>query len=357
MKIVIVGGHLSPALAVMEKLKNDEVFYVGRKHVFEGDSSLSLEYQEIEKLKIPFFAINAARLQRRFTKHTLPSLLKFPLGVLQSLKILNRIKPDVVLGFGGYLFLPVAMAAYTLKIPVVIHEQTLEAGFTNKLVSKLAKRICISWKSSEKFFQKSKTVFTGNPLREEFIKVKNARREKNSIPLIYIVGGSAGSHVINILVEQTLDRLLKQYVIIHQTGGSEVYRDFARLESKKSEKYECKKFLRPQETARVMQQADLVVCRAGINTVTELIYLNKPAFLIPLATGQRNEQLKNAIYLKKLGLGEFAAEDSLTSDLFISTISSMLENIEEYKLKEQVLINDAADKIVGVLKDVSKKKT
>ncbi len=357
MKIVVVGGHLSPALAVIEKLKNSQVFYIGRKHTFEGDSSLSFEYHEMEKLKIPFFSISAARLQRKFTKHTFPSLAKFPLGFFQSFKILRKLKPDVVLGFGGYLFLPVTMAAYALRIPVVVHEQTLEAGFTNKLVAKLAKRICIAWKSSEKFFPKSKTVFTGNPLREEFIKLKKAKREENKIPLIYIVGGSSGSHAINVLVEQTLDKLLKQYKVIHQIGASEVYKDFERLESKKSESYDCRKFLRPQEAAHVMQQADLVVCRAGINTVTELIYLNKPAFLIPLSAGQKNEQLKNAIYFKSLGLGEFIEQDKLTPELFISTISSMLKNSKNFKLKEAVLNSDAADEIVAVLEDVAKKKT
>ena len=152
MKVAIVGGHLSPALAVAEKLKDQEVFYIGRKYTFEGDMGISLESQEMEKLNVPFFDLKTARLQRKFTKHTLPSLLKFPAGFIQAYKILIKIKPDVVLGFGGYLFLPVALAAKLLKIPVVVHEQTLEAGFTNKFVSKFAKKICLSWESSKKYF-------------------------------------------------------------------------------------------------------------------------------------------------------------------------------------------------------------
>lgn len=357
MKIVIVGGHLSPALAVIEKLKDEEIFYIGRKHAFEGDNDVSLESQELSKLNIPFFDLQTARLQRKLTKHTLPSLLKFPNGFRQSYKILNKIKPDVVLGFGGYLFLPVAISAALLKIPVVVHEQTLEAGFANKLVAKFAKKVCVSWKSSEKYFPKEKVILTGNPLREEIIRSGNRQNDKNKIPLVYITGGSAGAHALNLLVEQTLDRLLQKYSIVHQTGGSEIYKDFERLEKQKSERYTCRKFFTAKEVALMMQRADLVVGRAGINTVTELIYLQKPSFLIPLPFGQKNEQLKNAQFIKNLGLGEFIQQQSLTPDLFVSTIFSMLDKITDYGLREEVLLKDVAERIVGVLKDVTAKKT
>jgi len=356
MKVVIVGGHLSPALAVIEKLGNEDIFYIGRRYTFEGDKALSLEYQEIEKLKIPFFTINAARLQRKFTKHTLPSLVKFPIGFTQSYKILNRIKPDVVLGFGGYLSLPVIIAASFLRIPVVIHEQTLEAGFANKLVSGFAKKICVSWKSSENYFPKEKVVLTGNPIKQAIINAKNRKNEESKMPMIYITGGSAGAHALNLLVEQTLNSLLQRYMVFHQTGGSEIYKDFERLEKRRSERYECKKFLTSEEAALAMSKADLVVGRAGINTVTELIYLQKPCFLIPIPVGQKNEQLKNAKFVKSLGLGEFVEQYPLTPDLFISTISSMLSNIANYKLKEEVLVKGAAEKILGVLRDVSEEK-
>jgi UDP-N-acetylglucosamine--N-acetylmuramyl-(pentapeptide) pyrophosphoryl-undecaprenol N-acetylglucosamine transferase len=356
MKIVIVGGHISPALAVIEKLKGEEIFYIGRKHTFEGDKALSLESQEIEKLNIPFFNLNTARLQRKFTKHTLPSLLKFPAGFIQSYKLLNKIKPDVVLGFGGYLFLPVALSAYFLKIPVVIHEQTLEAGFTNKRIAMFAKKVCISWEFSKKFFPKEKVVLTGNPLRQAIIDAKNIKIIKNKIPLIYITGGSAGAHAINLLVENTLCKLLEKCTIIHQTGASEVYKDFDRLEKLKSKRYECKKFLTASQAAEAISRADLVIGRAGINTVTELIYLQKPAFLIPLSTGQKNEQLNNAEFLKSLGLGEFVEQNLLTPDLFVSTIFSMLDDLSCYRIEDKILIEDAAEKIVGVLKNVAEKK-
>lgn len=363
MKVVLIGGHLSPALSVIQKLKKENVFYIGRRHVFEGDDALSLEHEEIVKLGIPFYSIKTARMQRKITRYTFLSLTKFPLGFYQSIKILKEIKPDVVLGFGGYVQIPVVLAAYILKIPVVIHEQTLEAGFANKLVSGLAKKICISFESSKEFFPKEKTVLTGNPVKEEII---NAKGEKinNKVPVIYITGGSTGSHFINNLIEKTLPKLLEKYIVIHQTGDSKKYKDFDKLKDLKnnltknfSQKYEIKKFLNANEAAKAISKADLVIGRSGINTVTELIYLKKPAFLIPLPFGQKNEQLKNAEFLKSLGLCEFIVQASLSESLFISAVNSMVKNLANYKLLKSFVLENSADKIVAVLKNVSKEKT
>jgi UDP-N-acetylglucosamine--N-acetylmuramyl-(pentapeptide) pyrophosphoryl-undecaprenol N-acetylglucosamine transferase len=362
MKVVITGGHLSPALAVLEKLSSDEVFFIGRKYTFEGDKTLSFEYQQISKLNIPFFSITPSRFQRKFTRHTISSISKFPIGLVQTLQILKRIKPDIVLGFGGYISMPVIISAFILKIPIVIHEQTLEAGFANKMSSKFAKKICISWKSSEKFFPKEKIVLTGNPLRKKILEVKNKNKNKSKIKKIYITGGSSGSHFMNILVENSLSRLLGNYSIVHQTGESK-YEDFERLKEKKEklnkdlvDNYKIVKFLSSVDAANLISSVDLVIGRAGINTVTELIYLEKPALLIPLAVSQKSEQLKNAMFLKDLGLGEVLKQKELSEDIFCSMVSNMLGKIETYKLKENIFINNAADKIVEVLKNVAEKK-
>jgi len=363
MKIIIIGGHLSPALAVIEALGDEEIYYIGRKYTFEGDEAISLEYKEIAKLGIPFYSINAARLQRRFTKHTIWSLTKFPLGFFQSLKILKKIKPDVVLGFGGYVSLPVILASFFLKIPIVIHEQTLEAGFANKIEAKFASKICISWKFSQKYFPKNKTVSTGNPLRSTILKAKPLKKEVG-LPIIYITGGSSGSHAINSLVEKSLKRLLEKFIIIHQVGDAKEFADFEKLQAAKnkldvsiSQNYHLQKFYSPEEVADNLANADLIVGRAGINTVSELIYLNKPAFLIPLPFAQKNEQFKNALFLKELGLGEVGEQDSLTPESFVTTIFKILKHLKNYRLKEKVLLPNAAENIIKVLKDVSTKKT
>ena len=363
MKVALIGGHLSPAICVIEKLNKNEVFYIGRKYTFEGDSAESLEYQEITKMNIPFFSIKTARFQRKFTRYTIISFLKFPLGFFQSLKILRKNNPDVVLGFGGYVSVPVILAAHLLKIPVVIHEQTLEAGFANRMVSALVKKICISFETSREFFPKEKIVLTGNPIKKEILNIK-VNKKKNVIPVIYITGGSSGSHAINILVKNSLEKLLKNYIVFHQTGDSQKFKDYKNLETKRnmlnkeiSRNYNISKFLSSRDVARILDNADLVIGRSGINIVTELIYLQKPAFLIPLPFSQNNEQFKNAKYLKSLGLCEIIKQDLLTNDLFLSTINLMIKNLDNYKLSKSFLLENSADKIVAVLKNVTEKKT
>ena len=186
MKLIIVGGHLSPALAVIEALQKDvNVLFIGRKYVFEGSKTLSLEFRTITKRKIPFVSISTGRWQRKFTRFTIPSLLKFPFGILQSFLILKKFKPDVVLSFGGYLSLPVGIAAFILRIPIVIHEQTLEAGIANKVLSIFAKTVCISWETSRKYFPKSKVILTGNPMRK--FEIRNSKLGTIMNCLFYIL--------------------------------------------------------------------------------------------------------------------------------------------------------------------------
>ncbi len=360
MKILITGGHLTPALAVIEQLGKNRVYYAGRKYSFEGEEALSFEYREIERLKIPFLELKTGRLQRKFTRFTLVSLLKLPPGFLRAYRILKKVKPDVVLCFGSYVSVPVGIVAKLMNIPLVIHEQTLEVGFANRILSNFADKVCISFESSRKYFPKEKCVLTGNPLRKTIKDKTNLVAQNNRI---YVSGGSTGSHVINKLVEQTLTRLLSKFTIVHQTGDSRKFRDFDRLlkiknglDKKLAERYQPVKFLSPDESSSEMAKASFFVGRSGINTVCELIYLNKPALLVPLAVSQRNEQLKNAEYLKNLGLSEVCREEGLTAQKFAESIILLSENLTKYKLNKNVLINDAALNVIKVLNDVHAQK-
>lgn len=360
MKIVVIGGHLTPALSVIELLKEEEIIFIGRKHALEGDKALSLEYRTITSQGIPFKNIITGRLQRKFTKHTIFSLFKIPIGLLQSFFILRKFKPHVVLGFGGYVQIPVVFAAFILRIPIVIHEQTLEAGLANKLASFFAAKTCISWENSQRFFPIKKTVLTGNPIRKEIISVfDNSVKEVSDAPLIYITGGSLGSHSINLLVEKVIKRLLTNARVIHQTGDAQEYQDFERLSYLRDslpeevrKRYLPQRFLETKEVAQVLKNSDLVVSRAGVNTITELIFLNKPSLLIPLPLGK--EQKKNALFLSELGLAEVRLEENLTPDEFLNTLKYMFENYTKYSLDKdyKIYVRDAASKIVSILRDV-----
>lgn len=377
MKVLIAvggGGHFSPALAVIEQMPRDwEVVLVGRKYAFEGDEALSFEYQTAKRLGLPFEVLITGRLQRKFTLNSVTSLLKVPFGLTQAYKIIEKCRPDVILSFGGYVSVPVVIAAAFKKIPIVIHEQTLHAGLANKIAARYATKICLSWEESQKYFPKEKSVLTGNPLRKEFLQkvsgVSKAKRDytnkaldtfdtrDTSGPLIYVTGGSGGAHGINVLIEGCLGKLLAKYTIIHQTGDARQFGDFARLEKAKMElpqalqkRYTLKKFLTVDEVLKNLQQSDLVISRAGINTVTELLFLGKSCLLIPLPYGQHNEQLENAQFVKEVGLAEVMNQLEATPDLLFQKIADMMEKKDSYqkhKEKAQKLIHlDAAEKIV-----------
>lgn len=364
MKIVIIGGHLTPALSVIEALGDKaQILYVGRKHGLEGDKAVSLEYTTINDRKIPFAEIKTGRFQRSLTRHTVPSFAKTPAGFLRAMLILKRFKPDVVVGFGGYVSVPVIIAAKTLKIPVVIHEQTLEAGGANRFVSRFADKICISFDTSIKYFPKEKIVLTGNPVRDTIHYPRKKFPLETSLPVIYVTGGSQGSHFINHMISECLAKLLDKYVLIHQTGDSSEFKDFDKLSilkeglnNGKRDRYFISKFYSPYEVGAVMKRADLVISRAGVNTISELIVLEKPSYLIPLPISQKDEQLKNAEFLKKLGLGEVGSQKSLTPDIFLREVTNMMENIKSYKIKHHKshFPKNAAAKIVEVIYAASK---
>jgi len=361
MKIVLIGGHFSPAISLIEQFKEEEVLYIGRKHALEGDRALSLEFNTLNALGVKFAQINTGRLQRKPTRHTIPSLTKMPVGFWQSYRILRSFRPNVVVGFGGYLSVPVVFAAYLLNIPVVLHEQTLEAGFANKVLARFAKSICISWESSFSFFPTRKTVLTGNPIRKEILDEKEYTPEKNKLPLIYITGGSLGSHRINLLIEKNIAKILNSARVTHQTGDAKKFNDYERLLSLKSElsndlrsNYQLHKFLEPHMFGKVIRNSNLVIARSGINTVCEIIYLGRPALFIPLSFAQRNEQKKNALLAKDLGIAE-VFDEGKSSEEFLEMVMNMINNLDKYKNNNPNLIDGtAAEKLAKIIKQAAK---
>lgn len=371
MKVVLIGGHLSPALSVLQSLpKNTKVLFIGRKYGLEGDSALSLEYNTMTQLGIPFVGLNTGRLQRKLTKFTLFSLLKLPFGIIKSFLILIEFKPDVVVGFGGYVSIPVVLCAFILRIPVVIHEQTMEAGLANRLVGRFAKKICISWQTSRKYFPKDKVVLTGNPIRKFLISNPDASGQSpifnNKLPIIYVTGGSSGSHFINALIEGIIKDLLKSYNVIHQTGDAHEYHDFDRLEQLREslseelrDRYILEKFIDPSEIGELVNSSSLVISRSGMNTITELIYFEKPALLIPLPFSQNNEQMKNAKFLEKIGLGIVLQQSDLNQKKLLQAIDLVFHDISSYRINRKefrMSSKNAAQNIIDVINYVYKTK-
>lgn len=360
MKILITGGHFSPAYALIQYMKEKtKIVVAGRKYAFEGDNTLSYEFETCQKEGIAFVPISSGRIQRKLTRYTFTSILKIPKGLASSIAILKKEKPDVVVSFGGYLAVPIVISAYLLKIPIVLHEQTLHAGYANKFLARFASVICISYKESEQYFPKEKIVFTGLPIRKEVFERKDIFKFPQGDKVIYVTGGSAGAHAINSLVEKNLEKILKKYIIVHQTGDTVRYKDFERLsEFKKSlpknmsERYILKKYIFPDEIGTVYYSSDVVISRSGANTIAELLVLSKKALLIPLPGGQSGEQLGNAEYFVQHGVGQILIQDDITDEVFLQTIDHLMSAKAESSISE----NTATEKLYTIIQSVYEKK-
>ena len=342
MKIAICGGHLTPALAVMEELKehNPSVSYLffGRKFTQDNNKNLSLEFKTLKNWdNITFINQYSCRWQRFFTLKNLLTPIKVKLGFLQSLYCLFKLKPDVVVSFGGYLSVPVVTAAWMLNIPILSHEQTTSAGMASKINSFFSSIICVSWPESLDYFDKNKTILTGNPLRKSIITPNMQspflQLTKERLPIIFITGGNQGSHVINESIKEILPELLKKYVVIHQCGNLTEYDDYQKLLTIKNslpgdlqKHYHLYAHIDPQDLGAIYKICNLVVGRSGVNTITELLHYKKKSILIPLPFAQNNEQQKNARMLSDAGLTLIINQADLSSGILLGSVEEILNN-------------------------------
>ncbi|MBU1032061.1 UDP-N-acetylglucosamine--N-acetylmuramyl-(pentapeptide) pyrophosphoryl-undecaprenol N-acetylglucosamine transferase [Patescibacteria group bacterium] len=347
MKILITGAHFTPAIATIEELKKFDdvsIVYAGRKTTLEGDKASSPESQTLPLLGVKFIPIITGRLQRAFTIYTIPSLLKIPIGLFQALYIILSEKPDVILSFGGYVAVPVVIMGWLLSVPIIIHEQTLVSGLANKISSWFADKIAVSFE--ENACDNTKVILTGNPIRSEIIEIsEEISSQKRKAFNILIMGGNQGSHVINMAVERALDKLLKITSVIHVTGDNK-FKDFEKLKKSQNDRYKVMKWI-GSGYGGILQKTDLVVCRAGINTLMELTFLGKPALVIPIAF--QKEQGANAGYFKKLGLVKILPQQKLSAENLIKNIKSMLVNLDDLTLKakegKRAIIPDGAKRL------------
>ncbi|OGG06519.1 hypothetical protein A3D05_05050 [Candidatus Gottesmanbacteria bacterium RIFCSPHIGHO2_02_FULL_40_24] len=341
--IFICGGHYAPAIAVIEKLQKEvaglRLIYIGRRFSFEGDNSLSIEYRHLRDSPITFLPIISGRLSRIVSLSSALSLLKIPFGFLQSLFYIIKYRPVLVVSFGGYIALPVAVAAKITAVPVITHEQTKVLGLTNRIISRFARLTCLTYGSTEKVPRSAKTEVTGLPLRESIIKPR-----PSSItgfgdprkPLIYITGGSAGSSSINKVVLNSLPELLKNYRLLHVTGTADdcfYYKRLSqyrsRLETKQRENYKLLDYLDYKNVGDVLKKARLVISRSGANSIAELLYFGKYAILIPLPWAGDYEQQKNAQILKEAGLAVVIDQNDFNN----TTLLEAVRKIEKFKKK------------------------
>jgi UDP-N-acetylglucosamine--N-acetylmuramyl-(pentapeptide) pyrophosphoryl-undecaprenol N-acetylglucosamine transferase len=343
MKLLITGGHLSPALALIEELektkKEVEIVFVGRKYPLDRERTLSLEYKEINKKNLNFISIEAGRLTRTMSVSSFISIFKIPLGFIQAFFIINKQRPNLIMSFGGYLALPIVFWGYMFRVPIFTHEQTINPGLANSLISFFSKKIFVAFEEVKNNFPKNKTFVSGNPVKPSIFKISEEKPFEiiKDRPVIYVTGGSLGSHSINLHIKKILEPLLEKYIIIHQVGESKEYHDFEdlivmkkELPKEKQNRYYLAKHFFDHQIGYIYSLADLVIGRAGANTFFELLALKKPALFIPLPWSSGREQQHHAEIFVRAGCGEIFHQIE-TSGKLLRLISQMLDKINYYQ--------------------------
>lgn len=310
MKLLLSGGHLTPALAFIEYIQStypqDSITFLGRLYSKKNTKQTSQEKAETEKLGVKFIPYNSVKLSQNTAFAKIQSIPLLFIKTLQTTFILIKEKPDVFVSFGGYLAVPIALACWIMRIPVITHEQTRSAGVANLIISKFANKIAISYPESLEFFPKSRTTITGNLIRQSVL--KNSKKmpawikKKPIKPILYITGGSQGSEIINQTISQILKPLLKNWFVIHQCGkpsGKMNYlNELSHIKNKLSqanqENYKIREWITQEELSWIYSNAKGVISRAGANTTEEIALNQIPAVLIPLPFSHNDEQLKNA---------------------------------------------------------------
>jgi len=337
-KVVITGGHTTPAIALIERIKKEggwEIYFFGRKYALEGLKEESFEFKSVSSLaEVRFIPLNTGRLQRRFSRHTIPSLLRVVRGFFSSFIWLVRIKPDLIVSFGGYLSVPVVIAGWLLRIPSLTHVQTSALCLADRINLHFVKKIAVSFPELLKDLPSDKAVFTGNPLREEIF--WKEPREKSELfdqlktvekPLLLITGGKTGSKIINSTVKKILPQLRKRFFVLHQVG---LDRD---IKPEKRRNYLSVRFIDNKDIGWILNRVHLIVSRAGANSVLDFAALEKPAVLIPIPWTAANEQGKNAAFLEGLGLAEVINQKALNPKLLLETVLAVSSNIDRYKIE------------------------
>lgn len=314
------AGHIMPNLAIIEELKGYNIYYIG---------SSGMEKDIISKYKnIKFIEIPVVKFSRSLSIKNLTIPFKLISSINKTKKILKEIKPSLIFSKGGYVSIPACFAGHSLNIPVITHESDLSIGLANKIIAKKSKYLCCSFKTTADSYGKN-AIFTGSPIRKKVLYgQKNIILQRHNItpskPTILVVGGSQGARAINNIILDNIDELTKKYNIIHIVGKNN---------KNTQKKYNYIQIEFANDIENYFAASDVVISRAGSNTIFELLALKKPMILIPLPKTKhsRGDQVDNAKYFEKNGFANVINQESLTNDLLLKTINETLINKSNFE--------------------------
>ena len=360
MRVIIsaggTGGHIYPALAIVNKIKekepNSEFLYIGTHNRMEKDI--------VPAHGIPFETIEIYGFNRKKLQKNIKTIQCFMKAIKKCKKLIKEFNPDVVIGVGGYVTGPVIYSAKKLGYKTFIHEQNSIPGKANLFLSKYADRIGVSFKSTVKEFPEYKTIFTGNPCSENALKITEAKKSEfglsESKPLVLFVMGSLGSSRVNDFLIKTMSLFQgKNYEVLYVTGANE----YEKLKDTKLP-HNVKMVPYIENMTRIMKKTDILVSRAGASTLSEIIALQIPSILIPSPYVPDNHQYKNAMDLVNKDASVLIEEKNLKGDILIREIDNMLNNKEELnKMKEnlkELSIPESATKIYNTINEMIDRK-
>ena len=320
LKIVLTGGgtagHVMPHIALLPDMKDRNwlVSYIG---------SSGIEKKLMKEQGIPFYEIPTGKLRRYLSVENFTDLFKILGGIFASFRHLIKLKPDVVFSKGGFVSVPVSVAARLLSIPVVTHESDVTPGLANKLITPLASKIIYAFPETARYLPSAKSISGGIPVRKELHNGSRSKAlslcgftEEDTRPVILCMGGSQGAKSLNEAIEKALPELSQRFRIIHLTGSGKSL-------SISHEAYKGFEFV-SKELKDLLSLADIVLGRAGANSIFELLELRKPMILVPLVVGSRGDQVLNAQSFAKEGWAMVLEEKNLNPDSLLSTLDQLL---------------------------------
>ena len=331
MRVVVsaggTGGHIYPAIAIINKIlkhePNSEILYIGTTNRMEADI--------IPKMGFNYVGLEIKGLNRHNIFKNIDVIKCYSKAYKKAKKIIKDFNPDIVLGIGGYVTLPVVKAALSLGIKTFIHEQNSIPGLSNKLLKNKVDVVGISLESSFKYFNKKNTIFTGNPRSEEVLTTEKIDKGKynlsNDKKLVLFVMGSLGSKTINEKMKEIIPMFeSKDYEVLFVTGNA-YYDEYKKFESISNVKLVPYLY----DMLGVMKNTDLIISRAGASTIAEITTLALPSILIPSPYVTHNHQEKNAQVLEDSGASVVIKEKDLNKDLLLDTIDSILNDSNKYE--------------------------
>ena len=320
-RIILTGGgtagHVTPNIALIPRLKElgYDIHYIG---TYDG-----IERKLIEEIGIPYYGISSGKLRRYFDVKNFSDPFRVIKGYFQAKKLMKKLKPDIVFSKGGFVAVPVVLAAK--------HSQSdMTPGLANKLSIPSATKICCNFPETMSHLPEGRAVLTGSPIRQELLTGNKLAGLKfcgftANKPVILVIGGSLGAVAVNNAIRKILPELLKSFQVIHLCGKDKTDASLNNLEG-----YVQFEYIK-QELADLFAAADICVSRAGANAICELLALKKPNLLIPLsANASRGDQILNAESFRRQGFSEVLSEEEITPELLLKTIQNLYENRASY---------------------------